>query len=248
MQRVNFQNSEGLDLVGALHEPTGSTKSAVVIAHGFASNKDRARHKQLAEALANEEIAAFRIDFGGSGESDDREITIAAQVDDLQSAINYLKSQGYEHIGVLGESLGGITALLAHNSDVQAMVLWAPVTKARWTTKMGDEQKKSLEEKGYFIKVKDNKQFKIPQAYIDERENLDREGVLSKVTIPVMIVHGTADKTIPIKDSEEAMELLPKGSVLERIENWEHGDHRMDEDMHIIIPKTVDWFKQHLGE
>ena len=61
-----------------------------------------------------------------------------------------------------------------------------------------------------------------------------------------MIVHGTADDLIPIKDSEEAVELLPAGSKLEVIDNWEHGDHKMDESMDIIIPKTVHWFKKHL--
>jgi len=246
MRRIKFQNSKGLNLVGALHEPSEETDSAIVIAHGFTSNKDRTRHKQLAGALVDSDIVAFRIDFGGSGESDDREITISAQVDDLQSAIRCLQNQGYEHIGVLGESLGGITALQAYNNNVKAMVLWAPVTKARWTAAMDDEQKKSLKENGYFIKEKEGKQFKIPQAYVDERENLNREAVLSKVEIPVMIVHGTADKMIPIKDSAEAVDLLPKGSVLERIENWEHGDHKMDEDMDVIIPKTVSWFKDHL--
>lgn len=242
MKRVTFQNSKGLKLVGALHETQEQTNKSVIIAHGFTSNKDRERHIKLANALEEEGITAFRIDFGGCGESDDREITVADQVDDLKSAVSFLKSRGFERIGVLGESLGGLTALEAFDDNIKAMVLWAPVTKARWSQELSDEQEESLAKNGYYVKRRE-RDFKIPQRYVDERKNVDSEKLLGHMDIPVMIVHGTADETIPISDSEEAIELLPKGSKLERIEKWEHGDHKMDESMDIIIPKTVDWFK-----
>jgi pimeloyl-ACP methyl ester carboxylesterase len=243
MEKVAFQNSSGLNLVGVLHKPESPTKTAVIVAHGFTSNKDRERLVKVATGLATAGIAALRVDFGGSGESDDREITIAAQVDDLQSAIRYVKQRGYQHVGVLGESLGGITALEAYRDEIEAMVLWAPVTKAQWDEKVDSEQRKSLEDRGFFIKVKDNRQFKIPQVYVHERRDLNRQGILAKIKIPVMIVHGSADETIPIQDSEGAIDLLPKGSVLEKIEN---AGHKMDGHMDTVIPKTVSWFKAHL--
>ncbi len=246
LEIAKFKNSAGDNLVGVLHKSKNTSK-AVIIAHGFTSNKDRKRHIQLANALAKAGITAFRIDFGGSGESDDREITIKAEVDDLLSAIKLLKNKGYKTIGVLGESLGGIVTLSAYSTDMDAIVLWAPVTKAvdkyKELTPQLDEQ---IKKQGYYVKNKDNKDFRIPKEYLNERTNLDRDSVLSKVKIPVMIVHGTADDTIPINNSKEAIELLPKGSKLEVIENWEHGDHKMDESMDMIIPKTLGWFKKHL--
>lgn len=249
-EKIKFQNSKGLNLVGVLHTPEKKTEKAVIIAHGFTSNKDRKRHQQLADVLAKDGIAAFRIDFGGSGESDDREITIKAEIDDLLSTIKLLKGKGYKSLGVLGESLGGIVALKAYNSDInKAIVLWAPVTKALDKhEELTTEQEKQIKRLGHYIRRKDNKDFKIPKAYLDERTNLDRESVLGKIKIPVMIVHGTADEAIPIDNSKEAIKLLPEGSKLEIIDNWEHGDHKMDESMDIIIPKTVKWFKEHLSK
>ncbi len=245
-EKVKFKNSAGDDLVGALHTSKDS-KKAVIIAHGFTSNKDRPRHVQLAKALSGNGITAFRLDFGGSGESGDREITIRAEIDDLLSAIKLLKDKGYSKIGVLGESLGGIVALKAYNSDVKAMVLWAPVTKAVDQYKrLTPEQKEQVEKWGYFTRDKNNKEFRIPKEYLGERRDLDTGSVLSRVKIPVMIVHGTADEDIPIGNSKEAIRLLPKGSKLEVINNWEHGDHKMDESMDVIIPKTFGWFEKHL--
>lgn len=247
--KIIFQNSKGLNLVGILHTPKEKTDSLVIIAPGFTSNKDRPRHIQLAEALSQNNIAAFRIDFGGSGESDDREITIKAEIDDLLSAVDLLKKKGYSKIGVLGESLGGIVALQAYNPDIKAIVLWAPVTKAidKYES-LTENQEEQIKKNGYFIINKDNKDFKIPREYLEERVSLNRKSILGEVKIPVMIAHGTADEAIPINDSREALEFLAKGSKLEVIDNWEHGDHKMDESMDIIIPKTVNWFKSHLNK
>jgi alpha-beta hydrolase superfamily lysophospholipase len=245
-KKVSFKNSNGLNLVGILHNPENKTDSAVIIAHGFTSNKDYPRHIKTADALASKGIAAFRMDFGGSGESDGREITIASELDDLESAIKYMKNLGYENMGLLGESLGGLISLKAYSDDIKAIILWAPVTRIRQTLQLTDLEKKSLEDKGYFIRVKDGKDFKIPQEYINERLNVDKESVLREVKIPVLIIHGTEDKTIPISDSEDAIGFLPHGSSLDVIKGWGHGEVEMEKQMDVIIPKTVDWFKDHL--
>jgi hypothetical protein len=52
----------------------------------------------LASALQKGGITAFRIDFGGSGESEEREITIKAEIDDLLSAVKLLKMRLDEEI------------------------------------------------------------------------------------------------------------------------------------------------------
>ncbi len=246
MEKLTFKNSEGLRLVGVLHTPIELSQSAVIIVHGFTSNKDRKRFIYLSDAFACSGITSFRIDLGGSGESEDREIAIVKQMDDLRSAVSFLQSKGYLDIGVLGESLGGMVALRMYNEDIKAMVLWAPVTKARQVTGFSKEELNLLKRNGYFIKEKNGKSFKIPQTYIDEREEVNREKILGNIKIPVMIIHGTADQLIPLRDSEEAIGLFPKGSKLERIENWEHGGFKMNEKMEVIIPKTVNWFKEHL--
>jgi len=247
MERLSVVNSEGKRIVGILHTPDTQASKVVIIAHGFTSNKDRPRHIELADALAKTGIAAFRIDFPGSGESDDREITIRAQVKDLGEVIGFLCSQrGYSDVGVVGESLGGVIALEAFDEHIKALVLWAPVTSAIWTSELTEKQEVSLKENGYYIRSKDGKDFKVPMVYVNERNSVDQEKLLSRINIPVLIVHGTADNLIPITESERAMEYLPEGSRLEKIQNWGHGDHIMDSDMETIIPITVGWFSSHL--
>jgi pimeloyl-ACP methyl ester carboxylesterase len=245
VDKITFKNSQGLNLVGILHVPSLATERAVIVCPGFTSNKDLVRHERLGQALAAEGVALLRIDFGGTGESDKREITVAGEVDDLKSAMKYLRSRGYNRLGFLGESLGGLVCLEAYDENIVAMVLLAPVTRNRPSLTLSAEQEQALESNGYFILKNGRGDFTIPKSYIDERNNVDRQKLLSRIKIPVLIVHGLADDIIPISDSEEAVELLPKGSRLEKIAGWEHGHDKMEAHIDIILPKIVAWFRKH---
>jgi alpha-beta hydrolase superfamily lysophospholipase len=212
IEQLTFKNPNDLKLSGVLHAPGRDTDSVVIIAHGFCSNKTRKRYIKLANALTNAGIAALRFDFGGSGESDEREVTIESEVHDLKSAIAQMRREGYENIGLLGESLGGIVSLKAYGNDIDAMVLWAPVTKSQEPAQLHDEEQEGkLEQKGYIIKHKDGTDFKIPQQYFDERMNVDREALFKNIDISALSIHGNEDEHIPMGHSEEALEYLPKG-------------------------------------
>jgi alpha/beta superfamily hydrolase len=51
----------------------------------------------------------LRFDFGGCGQSADRPIELRGQIEDLKAAIAFMKSEGYEKLGLLGYSMGGLT-------------------------------------------------------------------------------------------------------------------------------------------
>ena len=246
MDKISFTNSQGDALVGVLHTPAAPTSSCVIISHGFTSDKDRGRHIRLAEALAEEGIAAFRIDFGGSGESAEREITVQAEVDDLTSALQEMKKKGYTKIGLHGESLGGLVSLLSWTPEVQTIGLWAPVTSNKVFIALDDEQKASLASKGHYVRVKGEKRFIIPQQCLDEREAVNQEELLKRISVPVFILHGVNDSIISIEESRRALQLLPAGSHLEELPDWEHGDMPMENHLDTVIPATVSWFKNHL--
>jgi len=234
--------------MGVLHAPQTDTKKIVVVAHGFTSSKDRERYVKLANALVKHTIALLRFDFGGCGESESREITISAQVDDLRSVIAYVQNAGYTHVGVLGESLGALTALKSFSEDLRALVLWSPTTKPFDFGDFPDEVLAGLEMKGSYIKTRiDGSSYVIPEKYYEELCGFSQKEVLENITIPVLIIHGEADDKESIENSEEAMTLLPRGSRLERIQNQEGSTHVFfEKDMEKVEPETVEWFESHL--
>ena len=245
MERVTFKNQKRLNLMGVLY-PSDLGK-AVVISHGFAANKGRERMVRLSETLSKENFGVLRFDFGGCGESDEREITVKNQVDDLRSAINFMREKGYNSIGLLGESLGGLTTVLAYDENIKTLILWAPVTKSKTPTIIKNEELgQQLDRDGFIIYKKDGRNFKIPKEYLEERRNVNQKEIMSKIKCPVLIIHGSVDDVAPIGDSKEALKFLSKDSKLEIIEGAPHQYYRKKEHMDKILNLSLNWFKQHL--
>ena len=122
MRRVTFRNSRGLRLVGHLHETDGPT--AVVMAHGFTGDKSmQGRFDRVAAAVHGEGHAVLAFDYAGCGESDDDRITVGKHVDDLRSAVAFVRGEGYERVGLYGQSLGARVCLQAYEPGIRTMVL-----------------------------------------------------------------------------------------------------------------------------
>jgi pimeloyl-ACP methyl ester carboxylesterase len=100
-----------------------------------------------------------------------------------------------------------------------------------------------LEQQGYIIIKKEDREFRIEKQYLQERESLDREKMMSEVKCPVLILHGDKDDTIPLEHSQSAIQYLPKGSKLEIIKG---GSHRLEEDIGKLSAMVASWFKSHL--
>lgn len=238
-EKISFKNSRKLNLVGILY--TSKNKKIIILIHGWCSNKDRKRFLILAENLHKSGFDFLRFDQTGSGESEGEEITVENLIDDVKSAIKFVKSRGYEEIGLIGESLGGLTTLSVSDNLIKAMVLFAPVTASKTSDLEG--YGKLIRNKEYFVKEKDGKKFKIPKKYFEERKAINQKELLSKIKIPVLIIHGDRDDKIPLENSKNAIKFLPKGSRLEVING---AGHDLEESYEKVIDLTNNWFNNQL--
>lgn len=172
------------------------------------------------------DVCAF--DPSGCGESDDDQSTIRKHIADLQSVLSHFRSKGYEEIGVIGFSFGGLIAIWSWNEWVKAMVLVAPVTHvnpdplSRFTA----EELQEYESRGIITIKKSTGSLRerviLDRAWIEERKMLNYQAALARVQCPVKIIHGNEDALVPIQDSINAIKLLPTGSRLEIINQMEH--------------------------
>lgn len=127
MQRVTFQNSHKLTLVGHLYPST--SQSIIILCHGFTSDKSsRGRFDKLANSFQRLGYSALAFDFSGCGESDDDRLTLAKQVDDLHSVISFVTSMGYTKIALYGNSLGSTVCLQCYTPQISTMVLTGALT------------------------------------------------------------------------------------------------------------------------
>jgi putative redox protein len=252
MKKIWFKNSRGQKLVGILHE--ARKEKAVIMAHGFKSDKDEdGIFIRAADALCKERFAVLRFDFAGSGESEGKftEMMLSKEVEDLESAILFMKNQGYKKIGLLGASFGGTVSILGHPNGIASMVLWNPVSKTSsfenyLSNKVNRDWKKEIE-KGYLklYSEKRSKSHSISKNMILEMEKINFQSESRKIKAPILIIHGENDSYLPFSDSQELLRFLKEPKKLEIIKNAEHGFHDPDSEK-IAINLTVNWFKKYL--
>jgi fermentation-respiration switch protein FrsA (DUF1100 family) len=110
-EEVAFLAADGLRLRGWWIPAPGPDR-AVVILHGHMGSMDMDVHRAPALHAAGFNVLLF--DFRGHGRSDGRQITFGyLERRDVQGAVAFLRSRGMCRIGLLGFSLGGITATLS---------------------------------------------------------------------------------------------------------------------------------------
>lgn len=142
-EKVSFP-SDGLELKGVLHLPENAVSShrrpAVIVLHGFGSNKDGGISKVAAELFASLGYVTLAFDMRGCGESEGERgrVICLEQVEDTRHAIDYLLTRPEvdpEKIAVMGFSFGAAVAIYTAGVEKRAA---ACISVGGW----GDGEKK----------------------------------------------------------------------------------------------------------
>jgi len=123
-QKVTFKTKDVTLIEGSFFK--AKKTRAVVFAHGAVFSKES--WYPLAERLQKQGIASITIDFRGYGNSTPgRNNTLYY---DILGAVDYLEKRGFEHIALVGGSMGGTAILhaLGHkvNPRIDKVILLAP--------------------------------------------------------------------------------------------------------------------------
>lgn len=245
-KKVWFKNKRGQKLAGVLHIPKGKGPfSAVIICHGFKGCKDKGISVGVSTALAQNGILALRFDFTGSGESEGNfeDISVKQEVQDLHSAIKFikgLKRVDKNKIGVAGHSLGGGVCFMetATNENIKTVVGIAPTIDGRGWTKYYEKQNRIY----YYPKF-----FLIEGLRIKNKLIKDVSFVIynlaKKIKVPILIVQGDKDK----EEYKYATTFLKKVVAVKRLAKIKGGDHNFREaGFNQMVNQTVRWFKKYL--
>ncbi|MBA3724785.1 MAG: alpha/beta hydrolase [Candidatus Levybacteria bacterium] len=258
MKKVFFKTSDSLTLCGIWHIPKTETKKVVILAHGLTVTKDEdGIFTELAEILMQANIAVFRFDFRGHGESGGKSVamTIAGELLDLHAAIHEVGKQDFESVGLLGASFGGgIATLFAQDfqTQLQALCLWNPCLNydhtlinpiLPWIADRNDIRKQEIKSQGWT--TVGSRKFIIGKALYDELSNTFPYKALEHIIIPTCILHGTADTYVPHEDSNSYANALMNGEFIS-IEDGEHGFKKPQKQREEVLEKTVAFFKNNL--
>ncbi len=230
-KKIFFPNVKNSKLCGILSNPTGSKSSPIIIlAHGFTTTKKSPGIATLAEKLNLLRISTLRFDFYGHGESEGKfeEITVSEGVDDVLSAVKFLKGEGYKKIGLMGSSFGGICSTLAasKSKDLFVLALKSPVSDFVKVEEFDLSQKSISEWKKKGVKPYNlERKLYLNYSFYEDIKNLNVYGAAKKIKIPTLIVHGDKDEIVPLKQSIE----LVKAIETSKLVIIKGADHRYSE-------------------
>jgi uncharacterized protein len=142
-QKIRF-SSAGLSLSGILRTPDdlapGERRPAVIVLHGFGSNKASGNVQRPMRMLSDRGYITLGFDMRGCGESEGEPARIICleQVEDTSSALSFLQthpSVDPERIAVLGSSFGAAVAVYAGGVDSRVAAI---ISSGGW----GDGERK----------------------------------------------------------------------------------------------------------
>jgi len=214
--KFKIKSDEGLDIHGELtlpHHP----RSLVIVVHGFKGFMDWGFFPWLAESLCGHELAVCRFNMsrcgvGGRGDQFDRldlfeRDTYSIQLADLRAVANYCRSQ-FPSLPtfLLGHSRGGGVAILGADvvDDLTGVITWSAISRVdRW-----DDATKEQWRRDGFIEVVNARTKQVMRMSTDmlddaeaNRERLDIGAAVSRLRVPLFVVHGARDESVPVSEA-----------------------------------------------
>ena len=205
---------------------------AVVLVHGFKGFARFAFLPTVAESLAIAGLTTIAFDFSGSGVGEDRQTvsdpaaferdTYGRELDELAAVVAHARAEGWlgDRYGLFGHSRGGGIAVLqgALDPGVRALVTWAAIADVdRWS----DAERDAWREGGTLAVVngRTKQRFALGTALLNEVESapgtrLDIQLAARTLRATWLVVHGTADETVPIAESERLASLGAHAELL----------------------------------
>ena len=194
---------------------------AVVMMHGFLSDKEQYPLPQIAEALAQAGIASLLFDFDAHGQSEGEfvDMCLSSELADARAVLAYAASQPFVRgVALLGHSQGGVLAgMLAGELEglpgrPACIVQLAPAAVLRDDALAG----RCLSARYDPVRIPESVQVfsrKVGRAYFAESQTLPVYETSARYSGKVCIVQGELDTVVPVVYSEKYHQLYPDSEL-----------------------------------
>jgi dipeptidyl aminopeptidase/acylaminoacyl peptidase len=249
---VKYKARDGLEIEGYLTKPInhkeGSKLPAIILPHGGPMARDYAGFDYWAELFANRGYVVFQPNFrGSSGYGYEFEMASIqgwgkAMQDDLQDAVHWLKDQNIineKKVCIAGASYGGYAALMAavkHSDTFQCAASFAGVSDIEMIVSKA---------RHFTNKEVVRKQFGTDS---DKLEAVSPVNFAKHINIPILLIHGTDDKVVPVIHSRDMADELEDFDKEVKYVEIEEANHHLSVQKHRIqvLKEMLAFFDKHL--
>ena len=203
---------------------------------------------KLPRRLRRHGISSIVFDFAGQGHSDGdrRALTLSKGVRNLEDALRHILGWDWvrpEALALLGSSYGGNVVLAHLASEDRAPVLGAslksPCIDLRESHQLalGTDGMAAWERDGYSSEAGQN------WSVIEDADASRLDERLHRITVPLLITHGTADESVPITQARRVRDRA--GGVVDLVEMKGVNHHYSDrDDWDRMAAVHVGWLQQ----
>lgn len=265
--RFEVRGADGRPMRGNVHSAAqlDERRPTVVICHGFKGFKDWGFFPRLADRLARAGFTAVRFNLSGAGVSDGEEFdeperfahgTMSGALVDLATVIDWT---GADRVGLVGHSRGGGLAVLqaARDRRVAALVTWAAIASAmRW-----DERTARSWRAAGVLDVVNQRTGQVLPLHVEVLDDIERHGdaldierAAATVSAPWLVVHGTADETVPAGEGRRLAALGdPDNRELLLVEGaghtfgTRHPWRGPTPEFETVMNATIEWLARYLS-
>ncbi len=198
---VSIKGHDGEELIGHLYL-NKSAKRVIIAMHGWRSSWSR-DFGLISELFARSECTVLYIDQRGQNKSGGRYMTFGLHERyDCRAWVKWVNDTINQHrlpIYIAGVSMGAATVLMASGQkmpeNVRGLIADCAFTSPHeiWQYVVKEKMRLSFRIRGYVINDIIRKKFNVGSMECSTTEALKNN------TVPVLFIHGTADRLVPIE-------------------------------------------------
>ncbi len=228
----------GLDI---FFNEAAANRPVVIYAHGFNGFKDWGNFDLIADQFVAAGFVFVKFNFSHNGTTlaAPEEFTnldafgnnnYTIQLTDLKCVSDWLcdNSNTYqqfvdtEKVYLIGHSMGGGIAILftAEDERIKKLVTWAAISECKtpWGSWPEDRMKEWKETGVQFYANNRTKQqlplyFQLYENYINNQDRLNIKKAMQKISMPVLICHGTNDLAVPMHNAIDLQNCQPSARL-----------------------------------
>lgn len=235
-------NRHQLHVMTVVEGPEIPGKLAIVM-HGLSGNKHGLNVRAIAEAFLEQgyTVVTFDTTHTSGGESDGllEDATLTGYYQDLEDVINWASNQPWfvKPFVLAGHSFGGICTSLYAQAHPEAIKGLAPISSVvsgelSLDTPKSDPKRNHLEQwqrDGGWTFMEDGRQKRFKWALMEDRLKYSVLPEAGRLTMPVLLVVGSADEPTPPEHEQIFFDALPGPKELHIIDGAAHTFRRPEE-------------------
>ncbi|WP_448698072.1 alpha/beta hydrolase [Mucilaginibacter sp. AW1-3] len=244
----------------------------VILVHGFKGFKDWGTHNLVARYFAENGFRFLKFNFSHNGTTTDNptefadliafaDNTFSIELQDLKYVIDFACGgsaiPAAKKVSLIGHSMGGGISIItaANDSRVEKLITFASISGFRNLWPKTNEAQWKIQGIMYIHNTRTKQQMPLKISLLDDLNHhpvkLNIAEKAAHIKQPWLLVHGDADKSVPLKHAEELKTAQPDAQLLV----IHGGDHvfgashpypheTLPEELAIFCDESVRFLKQ----